>query len=209
MNLIMETKRIIIISAQEQMRSFFRLEALNFDFCVECFDKFEKKHSDLSGYDLAIIDRDTVKQSPLNTAKKEITVSTCGGDADIEYPMPIADLKKIYNDLCSAEPITKSKSEAQDNKIIFYNNEKNIVSVGQRKYILSDTEYKILTLLCRNSQRLVLREEIQELFENERSNIGDVYICKLRKKLESPSGQRLIFTVREKGYKIIAEAEWR
>lgn len=209
MNFIMETKRIIIISSQEQMRSFFRLEALNFDFSVECFEKFEKIHNDLSEYDLAIIDRDTVKHSPLNTAKREITVSACGNEADIEYPISIAELKKIYNGLIVDKTVAESKNENKDTKIVFYNDEKNIVSVGQRKYILSDMEYKILTLLCRNSQKLVLREEIQELFENENSNIGDVYICKLRKKLEEPLGQRLIFTVRGKGYKIISEAEWR
>ena len=205
----METKKIIIISAREQIRSFFRLEALNFDFSVDCFEKFEKVHNDLSGYDLAIIDKDTVKQSPLNTAKNELTVSANGNEADIEYPISIGALKKIYSELLLAESVRENKNENQGVKVVFYSDEKNIVSVGQRKYILSDTEYKILTLLCRNSQKLVLREEIQELFENENSNIGDVYICKLRKKLEEPLGQRLIFTVRGKGYKIISEAEWR
>ena len=88
-------------------------------------------------------------------------------------------------------------------------NEKNTVSIRARKIILSDTEYKILSVLCQNAQKTVLRETIQELFENGSGNITDVYICKLRKKLEEPQGQRLIFTVREKGYKIVTEAEWR
>ena len=205
----MEVKKIIIISAQEQIRKFFELEALNFDFFVDCFEKFEKSHNDISGYDLAIIDKDTIKQSPLNTAKKELTVSSRGERADIKYPISINELKKIYSDFLLGSVVTENKNENDDVKIVFYSDEKNTVSVGQRKYILSDTEYKILTLLCKNSQKLVLREEIQELFENGNSNIGDVYICKLRKKIEGPLGQRLIFTVREKGYKIISEAEWR
>ena len=46
--------------------------------------------------------------------------------------------------------------------------------------------------------------------QNTSNNIDvDVYICKLRKKLEDASGQRLIFTVRSKGYKIIIKSEWR
>ena len=53
------------------------------------------------------------------------------------------------------------------------------------------------------------KEELQKLFGNDSSNICDVYICKLRKKLEEASNQKLILTVREKGYKIVAEVEWR
>ena len=72
----MNNKKIIIISTQNSLRNFFKLEAMNFDFSVDCSEKFEKIHNDLSHYDLAIIDKDTIKQSPLNTAKKELTVST-------------------------------------------------------------------------------------------------------------------------------------
>ena len=31
-------------------------------------------------------------------------------------------------------------------------------------------------------------------------DVGDVYICRLRKKLEEPTGIKIITTVREKGY---------
>ena len=203
----MNNKKIIIISTQNSLRNFFKLEAMNFDFSVDCSEKFEKIHNDLSHYDLAIIDKDTIKQSPLNTAKKELTVSTFPEKGDILYPVAIAELKQIYAELCFNETVIKN--ENNDLIIYFYKNEKNVVSLNNRKYILSDTEYKILDLLCKSSQNIVPRESLQELFDNEKSNISDVYICKLRKKLEGPLGQRLILTVREKGYKILAKAEWR
>ena len=205
----MSTKKIVIISASEHMREFFRLEALNFDFHVDCFEKIERAHNDFSRYDLSIIDKDTVKQEPLNPAKRQITVSNQSEKCDVSYPLSVFELRELYNSLFSSKPINTKEENNESDKIVFYKNEKNTVSIRARKIILSDTEYKILSVLCQNAQKTVLRETIQELFENGSGNITDVYICKLRKKLEEPQGQRLIFTVREKGYKIVTEAEWR
>ena len=205
----MQSKKIIIISASEQIKAFFKLEALNLNLSVECIEKIDRAHNDLSSYDLAIIDIDTVRQMPLNNAKTALTVSACKENADISYPCLISEVRKIYNALYAQSSIKSDSDENQNVKIIFYSDTKKLVSVNEKKYILSDTEYKILSMLCENANQAVLREEIHELFENGSSNIGDVYICRLRKKLEASLGRRLIFTVREKGYKIAAEAEWR
>lgn len=201
-------KKIIIISGNRRLREFFELEALTLGFFAECFEKFEKKHNDLSTYDLSIIDKDTVNQIPLNAAKKAITVSCVSGKADICYPISIKDLRGIYNELFINEALP-DKNYCKEFKVIFYKDEKNVVSIKDRKYILSDSEYKLLELLCKRAKQTVLREEIDKLFENGKSNISDVYVCKLRKKLEINGGQRFIFTVREKGYCINIEAEWR
>ena len=201
-------KRIVIISGNERLRDFFALEALTLGFSVDSFEKFEKKLNDLSSYDLAVIDKDTVKQAPLNTAKKEISVSALEGKADICYPLSVKGLREIYTSLFCGETM-EDKKDDDEQRIIFYSDEKNIVSVNGRKHLLSDTEYKLLELLCKAPRQTVLRERIDELFENGKSNISDVYICKLRKKLEAPLGKRLIFTAREKGYYINTEVEWR
>ena len=205
----MEYKKIIIISASESLRNFFKLEALNFDFSVDCVEKIDISHNDFSDYDLMIIDKDTIKQLPLNGAKKELSVSAQGEKSDMVYPCLISELRRVYNDLYTKNVVADKKSDNNVIKIIFYKNENNLVSINKRKFILSDTEYKILTVLCENAPNAVSRAKMQELFENGKGNISDVYICKLRKKLEEPLGQRLIFTVREEGYKIITESEWR
>lgn len=207
--MIMQDKKIIIISASEQLKCFFKLEALSFDFSVECLDKLDRAHNDLSTYDLAIIDVDTVKQMPLNSARLQITVSSQGKMADISYPCAISKVREIYGSLYLQCVSRVDSTESQGVKIVFFNDERNLVSVNERKYILSDAEYKILIALCKSANDVVLREKIQDIFENGKSNIGDVYICRLRKKLEAPLGRRIIFTVRERGYKIAAEAEWR
>ena len=205
----METKKIIIISASELLREFFCLEAQSLGFFVDSFEKFERAHNDISDYDLAIIDRDTIKQKPLNTAKRELTVSAESGKADIIYPISVIDLREIYIDLLIKEASAKNINVDTDSKIIFYVNEKNKISINNKNYILSDTEYKILSILCKNSKNVVLREDMQQIFGNGNSNICDVYICKLRKKLEESLGQKLIFTIRQKGYKIVIGSEWR
>lgn len=200
--------KIAIISKNEKIRDFFRLEALNFSFSVDCMEKLSV-HSDLSAYDLAIIDIDTIPQSPLNFAKKQITVSEITDEADISYPLHISDLQKIYYSLFKNEPSCESFNETDNSVIVFYNDQPNLISLTDKKYMLSDAEYAVLKLLCDNYPQAVSREKINELFSNPNGNISDVYICKLRKKLEEPLSQRLILTVRSAGYKIVLSSEWR
>lgn len=202
--------KILIISDSDRVRDFFRLEALNFKFSVDCFEKFERAHRDMSDYDLAIVDVDTVKQVPINPAKKTLTVSSVFGVADLQLPMRISELQKIYKELFSYDGDGNSQRRIEDDfKIIFYKNDKNLVGFMGKKYLLSDSEYKVLSLLCESSANEVTRAELDLLLGGEKSNISDVYICKLRQKLETPSGRKLIQTVRKKGYKILADTEWR
>ena len=201
-------KKIAIVSKNEKIRDFFKLEAMNFDFSIDCLEKMSA-HGDLSSYDLAIIDIDTISQKPLNSAKKQLFVSETVSNADLKYPMSIADLQRIYLSLFKSEPLESPHETVNDLKLIFYKDQSNLVKLKDKKYILSDAEYAVLKLLCENYPQPVSREVIGELFSNSNGNISDVYICKLRKKLEEPLSQRLIFTVRSAGYKIALESEWR
>ena len=201
-------KKIAIVSKNEKIRDFFKLEAMNFDFSIDCLEKMST-HGDLSSYDLAIIDIDTISQKPLNSAKKQLFVSETVSNADLKYPMYIADLQRIYLSLFKSEPLESPHEPVNDLKLIFYKDQSNLVKLKDKKYILSDAEYAVLKLLCENYPQPVSREVIGELFSNSNGNISDVYICKLRKKLEEPLSQRLIFTVRSAGYKIALESEWR
>ena len=76
------------------------------------------------------------------------------------------------------------------------------------RFQLSDHEIKLLGRLCESSGESVSREELNRLLGADSGNIADVYICRLRRKLESGDGKRVIFTVRSAGYKIITDMEW-
>jgi DNA-binding response OmpR family regulator len=65
---------------------------------------------------------------------------------------------------------------------------------------LSDNEYKVLSVLCENRGEAVPREEICSLLGVTDGNMGDVYICHLRRKIDNKLGLKLIYTVRGKGY---------
>lgn len=200
--------KIAIISKNDKIRDFFRLEALNFGFSVDCVEKLSV-HSDLSEYDLAIIDIDTIAQNPLNPAKRQITVSEISDATDINYPLQISELQKIYFSLFKNEPSQDGSCDVDESKIVFCANKPNLISLKGKKYMLSDAEYSVLKLLCENYPQAVSRERMNELFPNSNGNISDVYICKLRKKLEEPLSQRLILTIRSEGYKIALKSEWR
>lgn len=73
---------------------------------------------------------------------------------------------------------------------------------GEKKFPLSEYEYKVLSLLCERRGDVVTRDEISKMLGGEMSNMCDVYICHLRRKIDSSLGLKLILTVRGKGYTV-------
>ncbi|HEY6352498.1 MAG TPA: response regulator [Candidatus Angelobacter sp.] len=80
------------------------------------------------------------------------------------------------------------------------------VTRGNRDIRLSIKEFKLLQLLMRHAGREVTRQELMHEVWREQpetdSNLVDVYVNYLRKKIESTRGERLIFTVRGVGYRL-------
>jgi two-component system, OmpR family, copper resistance phosphate regulon response regulator CusR len=84
------------------------------------------------------------------------------------------------------------------------------VKRGERAIPLTAKEYALLEYLVLNEGRVVGREQIaqhvwDEMFDP-MSNIIDVYVKRLRDKLDAPGQQRLIHTRRGEGYILTAEA---
>ncbi len=71
---------------------------------------------------------------------------------------------------------------------------------GNDGIALTDSEYKVLSLLYDRRGETVSRKEISELLGADEGNICDVYICMLRRKIDNRFGVKLIYTVRGKGY---------
>lgn len=76
-----------------------------------------------------------------------------------------------------------------------------ILSDG-RQIALSPKERAVLELLEAHRGEPVAREKISDLIGESSANKVDVYVCFLRKKLETPE-HRVIKTVRGKGYQLI------
>lgn len=71
---------------------------------------------------------------------------------------------------------------------------------GEIRIPLSENEYQVLSLLCEKRGDVVSRDDISALLGVRESNMCDVYICHLRRKIDNRLGLKLICTVRGNGY---------
>ena len=85
------------------------------------------------------------------------------------------------------------------------------VKRGNKTIELTAKEYAVLECLMREPDRVLTRTQIAEHVWNydvfNHSNVVDVYIKNLRRKIDESSTARLIHTVRGAGYRITPEAQ--
>lgn len=87
----------------------------------------------------------------------------------------------------------------------------HIVKRGEREITLSAKEYQLLEYLMRNRGIVLSREKIEDHIWNydyeSGTNVVDVYISYLRKKIDEGQDVKLIHTVRGRGYVLRKETE--
>jgi len=75
---------------------------------------------------------------------------------------------------------------------------------GQRTLELSPRELSVLEYMCRNRGRVVTRtmilDHVWQMRFDPQTNVVDVYVHRLRKKVDTPGEEQLIRTVRGAGY---------
>jgi DNA-binding response OmpR family regulator len=83
------------------------------------------------------------------------------------------------------------------------------VERGGREIVLTQREYALLEFLARNAGRALTREQISQHVWKQpfdpTTNIVDVYINYLRRKVDGDGATRLVRTVRGVGYMLLAE----
>ena len=79
--------------------------------------------------------------------------------------------------------------------------ENGAVTLGGKPLALTPAEQTILEYLYARKGKAVPRAELAPLLEGGGNSV-DVYICKLRAKIEKPLGRRMIVTVRGVGYRL-------
>ena len=87
--------------------------------------------------------------------------------------------------------------------------ERSVVTRAGRSVAVSARELAVLQCLARHPGRVVTRSELlEEVWGGDfdgSSNVVDVYVGYLRKKLERPFGRRLIRTVRGMGFLLVSD----
>lgn len=209
--------RLAIISKRKEIIRFLELEAISFGFDVSVFDRCV---SDLYLFDACVVDPEGIRSLPVVLPQRVLLLEGGAypqGDlfsaneiTEISLPIPIRELNDFYARVLYGDGMTGStaREAASVDKIYLRDNCENTVRYSDRYIQLSDCEMTVLQRLCKSCGEPVSREELNSLLGAQKGNIADVYICRLRKKLEPEDGKRLIFTVRSRGYKIMADMEW-
>lgn len=82
---------------------------------------------------------------------------------------------------------------------------------SEHEYELTNKEFRILEILMRNADRVVTRtmigEQIWDYDSASYTNVIDVHIRSLRKKLDDPYDFKRILTARGVGYKVVSDAD--
>ena len=155
---------------------------IDLDFCTEGEIRESAKCSTVIGY----------------TKKSENINEYCS--VIFQRPFFISDFVKYFGEYEAPKTPAFQKRKDKYKKPTFLTIEDGCAIWGETKISLSENEHKVLKLLCDNRGEIVEREQIYSLLGAEEGNMGDVYICHLRKKIDNKLGLKLIYTIRGKGY---------
>ena len=114
---------------------------------------------------------------------------------NLSRPVDLKELRRL------AFELTKEKETAEGQKSVTVNDKKLSVSYGNQTANLTKLEFQLF-LMLKNANAPLSREDIRkELWQNtDKTNISDVYVCYLRKKLSPLFGDGFLTSVRGKGY---------
>lgn len=124
-----------------------------------------------------------------------------GKKNNVYYLRRPIDISQLYSLAVSLV----AESESQPRAKISIAPEEHTISYMKKSISLSELEFKLFSLLYQRQGEIVSRQEINaHLWENaQASNVCDVYVCYLRKKLSELLGHGCISSVRGKGYMLL------
>ena len=193
-------EKIAIITTDKKLAELCEAECLLCGYTAEVFVSSQTLRSSFIKY---LWDIDTVpdisKLSGKNTIRMSREEDFFEDEQCIHIPISLKRLRYLINNSSKTE---YSYEQDIPKALVLKDRKARTISFGDRFMDLSEYEFKILEYLCKNRSKPVKREELNSILNAEKGNISDVYICHLRKKLEDLCGNRMISTVRSKGYKI-------
>ncbi len=171
-----------------------------------CETEVSERELTFSEYDLLIVDADTVTGVDLMNRGVTATVSERYSESSfskpyvLSYPVRLSDIDRLYLTVVSAEVGNREASGENENTVYVIDSEAGTVQTESALVRLTKTEFLLLETLCEAKGEPIGRDRIAEILGESDGNKVDVYICRLRKKLESPMGKRTIVTSRGRGY---------
>lgn len=145
------------------------------------------------------------------TARDTVDDRVVGLDAGADdYLIKPFELKELLARLRALSRRRTVKSSTLNVADLSLDTRTRVVMRGNSLIILTAKEYAVLECLMREPDRVFTRTEIAESVWNydvyNQSNVVDVYIRNLRRKIDDAFDQKLIHTVRGAGYRLSAQA---
>jgi two-component system copper resistance phosphate regulon response regulator CusR len=142
----------------------------------------------------------------LGTAENVAAGLNKGADDYLVKPFKFIELNARINSLLrrTHQNNDEDRSEVYQFSSVILNNTSKIVTVHGQEVALTSTEFKLLLLLMKMPNKVYSRQEIlEEVWEvnfDLGTNVVDVYINYLRKKLDKHGSAKIIHTVVGMGY---------
>ena len=159
--------------------------------------------------------RDKGNQTPIlmltarDTVDDRVTGLDAGADDYLVKPFEIKELLARLRALARRQTSHAEKRNLLQVADLQMDTRNRRVSRGDTLIDLTNKEYAVLECLIREPERILSRTEIAESVWNydvfNQSNVVDVYIRNLRRKIDDPFSQKLIHTVRGSGYRLSAQ----
>lgn len=140
----------------------------------------------------------------LGTLDDKVTGLDSGADDYLTKPFHFQELLARMRALARRNILEKTFDQIIKVADLEINIDSKQVKRGGKEHILTAREFRLLVLLARNKGRVLSRSEIaekiwEESFESG-SNVIDVYVSYLRKKIDRGPGKKLIHTIIGMGY---------
>jgi len=152
----------------------------------------------------ARVDSPILFLTALGTTENIVAGLEVGGDDYLVKPFKFAELEARIKALARRKPVHQESSDRYQQEEVTVDFKSKQVWVNNKPVTLTSTEFRLLEFFIRNKNHVVSRMEILEkvwgIDFNMSTNVVDVYVNYLRKKLGEPTGKKLIQTVIGMGY---------
>lgn len=140
----------------------------------------------------------------LGTTENIVAGLNAGGDDYLVKPFKFAELEARLKSLYRRKQMLQQDDEYIRFGNVVVNLGSKIVTFNENQVNLTSTEFRLLEYLLKNKNRVVSRIEILEhvwgIDFNMGTNVVDVYVNYLRKKIDKDPAQKFIQTVIGMGY---------